>query len=102
MHEDTLGPRMATHLATLDRADAQHAKTLIPEHRRPVNAMIEECRQMMRQMNMTPPAKWTELESALKQDLDRLDQLPAEQLQAFLPEHRQRVQSMLDMRNDMM
>jgi hypothetical protein len=102
MHEDTLAQRMETHLATVDRADAQQLKALVPEHRRMVTGMIEDCRQMMRQMNMSPPAKWTELENALMQDLDRMDQLPAEQIQAFLPEHRQRVQSMVDMRHEMM
>lgn len=102
MHADTLTPRLQAHMAAVDKAQPGDLPTLLPEHRRLVTAMIEDCRKMMADMNMRPPAKWTQLEEQLKQDLDQLPQAPPAQLASRLEEHRARVRQMMDMRHDMM
>ncbi len=102
MHADTLTPRLQAHMATLESAQPADVQPLLPEHRRLVTAMIEDCRQMMADMNMQAPPKWTQLEEQLRQDLDRLDQAPPTQLASLMSEHRSRVRQMMDMRNSMM
>lgn len=102
MHADTLTPRLQAHMASVERAGPEDLKALLPEHRRLVTAMIEDCRKMMVDMNMQPPAKWTQLEQQLQQDLTRLEQAPPGQLASLMDEHRGRVREMMDMRHDMM
>lgn len=102
MHADTLTPRLQAHMAALENAGPDNLKTLLPEHRSLVTAMIEECRKMMADMNMQPPDRWTRLEQQLQQDLTALEQAAPGQLAALLDEHRGRVRQMMDMRQDMM
>lgn len=102
MHADTLTPRLQTHMATLESARPADVQPLLPEHRRLVTAMIEECRKMMVDMKMQAPPKWTQLEAQLRQDLDGLDQASQTQLASLMSEHRSRVHQMMDMRNSMM
>jgi len=64
--------------------------------------MLEDCRQMMRQMNMTPPRQFTDVETALETDLSRIPALSDTELRSLMPEHLDRVQTVIDMRQDMM
>lgn len=102
MHADTLTPRLQAHMAAVDKAQPGDLPALLPEHRRLVTAMIEECRKMMADMKMQPPAKWTQLEEQLQQDLNQLPLVPPAQLATRLDEHRGRVRQMMEMRHDMM
>jgi hypothetical protein len=102
MHADTLTPRLQAHMAAVEKAQPDDLKALLPEHRRLVTAMIEDCRKMMADMNMQPPAKWTQLEQQLQQDLTRMEQVPPGRLASLMDEHRGRVRQMMDMRHDMM
>lgn len=101
MHADTLGPRMEESVSRMDAAAPAEVGAMLPAHRDLVLAMIEECRQMMANMNMTPPAEWTQLETQLQQDLQQMagGAPPAEEA---VDQHLARVRAMMEMRDDMM
>ncbi|MFN2398150.1 MAG: hypothetical protein ABR543_05850 [Gemmatimonadaceae bacterium] len=102
MHEDTLAPRVEAHLRRLATTNPDSLKALVPANREMVNALIADCEQMMREMKMQPPAKWTNAVRDLRRDLDRMAGMTGEQLRAAMPQHRQRIEDMLGMRRDMM
>ncbi len=102
MHEDTLAPKVQAHLQRLATTDPDSLKALVAADREIVNALIADCEQMMREMKMEPPAKWTNAVRDLRRDLDRMVGMSGEQLRAAMPEHRQRIEDMLGMRRDMM
>ena len=76
--------------------------SLVATHRQTVEALIANCEMMMKQMKMNPPRKWTNAVAQLHQDLRQMTTANAAALHAMWPDHRLRVQGMLDMRHDMM
>lgn len=102
MAPDTLDQNLSAHMQQMDAADGAVLQGLVPRQRELVIAMIEECKAMMRQMGMSEPGMWTRLENALREDVDRMAEMDPADLERFFPEHRDRVQRMLDMRRDMM
>jgi|GEM_PF-3586860 len=102
MQGDDLQMRLVSHMQEARTADAQQFRQMWPEHRDLVNEMLEDCRQMMRDMGMTPPRQFTQVETALEEDLQRMPDMNDAQLEAHLPQHLDRVQTVIDMRQDMM
>lgn len=99
---DQLQARLVSHVSSARAADATEFRQTFPAHERLVNEMLEDCRQMMRQMGMTPPREFTQLEQALESDLERIPDLDDPELRSLLPEHLDRVQAVIDMRQEMM
>jgi len=102
MQEDELGPQLEANMQRARAADAQEFRRMFPEHRDLVNAMLDECREMMRDMGMTPPRQFTRVEEALEEDLRQIPNLSDEELANLKPDHLDRVQAVMDMRDDMM
>lgn len=102
MAPDTLDQNLSAHMQQMEAVDGAALQGLIPRQRELVIAMIEECKAMMRQMGMSEPGMWTQLEDALREDVDRMAEMAPAELERFFPEHRDRVQRMVDMRRDMM
>jgi len=102
VHDDQLGPQLEANMQRARAADVEGFRRMFPEHRDLVNAMLEECRQMMREMGITPPRTFTRVEQALEEDLQRIPTLGDAELAALKPEHLDRVQRVMDMRDDMM
>lgn len=102
MHADTVVARVQRDLAAMDAASGDAIVPLVPAHRQTVEALIDDCEMMMKQMKMTPPSKWHDAVAALRKDLGTMATANAASLHAMWPQHKQRVQAMLDMRHDMM
>lgn len=102
MHSDSVATRAEADLAAFQAASQDGAVKLVPAHRAAVEALIADCEQMMRQMKMTPPAKWNRAIADLRQDLTRMTTANATALHAMMPAHRVRVRALLSMRHDMM
>ena len=102
MHADTVVTRVQRDLAAMDAASDDAIVSLVPAHRQTVDALIADCETMMKEMKMTPPSKWNEAVAALRKDLGMMAAAKGASLHAMWPEHKQRVQAMLDMRHDMM
>jgi hypothetical protein len=99
---DEFQMRLVNHMQQVRGMDAQQFRQQLPEHRDLVNEMLEDCREMMRDMGMTPPRQFTQVETALEEDLERIPEMDDAELEAHLPQHLDRVQTVIDMRQDMM
>ena len=102
MHADTVVVRVQRDLAAMNAASGDAIVPLVAAHRQTVEALIADCAMMMKQMKMSPPRKWTNAVASLHEDLSKMTTANAAGLHAMWPDHRQRVQGMLDMRHDMM
>lgn len=99
---DALQTRLIEHIRSARAADVQEFRQTFPQHRDLVNEMLNDCRRMMRDMNMTPPREFTQLETALERDLRRIPSLSDAEVQSLLAQHLDNVQAVIDMRQDMM
>jgi hypothetical protein len=99
---DDLQSRLVGHMSVARAADARGFRQFWPEHEGLVREMLADCRQMMRQMGMTPPSQFTSVETALESDLERIPDLNNAELESLLPDHLDRVQAVIDMRQEMM
>lgn len=101
-HSDTIVDRVKADLGALQQAAGDNVVRLVPAHAVVVEALIADCEQMMRQMKMAVPAKWTSAVADLRKDLARMRSANAAAVHAMLPAHSDRVNAILSMRHDMM
>lgn len=101
-HSDTVAMSAAADIEQFASAPADRVKSLLPAHTSAVEVLLADCEQMMQQMKMTPPAKWTKATAETRSDLTRMTGMNSSQLKTFMPEHRAHVEGILSMRRDMM
>lgn len=101
-HSDTVAMSAAADIEQFASAPVDRVKSLIPAHTNAVEALLADCERMMRQMKMTPPAKWNSATSEIRSDLTRMGGMNPSQLKAFVRDHRAHVEGILGMRRDMM
>ena len=101
-HSDTVALRASAGTKQFASAQADRVKSLLPAHTSAVEALLADCERMMRQMKMTPPAKWDRATAEIRSDLTRMEGMSPSQLKVFVPEHRAHVEGILGMRRDMM
>lgn len=81
-------------------ADSMHA--VMPQHRQMVANMLAQMNREMQEMNMPGDTGWNATVDSLRQDLTRMPDMNAQELHAFMPEHRRRVMSLMEMHRTMM
>ena len=101
-HSDTVAMSAGADIEQFASASADRVKTLLPAHKRAVEDLLADCERMMREMKMTPPAKWDKATTEIRSDLTRMEGMSPSQLKAFVPDHRAHVEGILGMRRDMM
>lgn len=101
-HSDTVALTAAADIEQFASAPADRVKSLLPAHTTAVEDLLADCERMMREMKMTPPAKWNKASAEIRSDLTRMGGMGPSQLKAFMPGHRARVEGILAMRHDMM
>ncbi len=101
-HSDTVAQRAGADIEQFASAPTDRVKSLLPAHTSAVEALLADCERMMRQMKMTPPAKWNKATAEIRSDLTRMAGMNPSQLKTFVPEHRAHVEGVLSMRRDMM
>jgi hypothetical protein len=77
-------------------------KALIPEHRQKAANLIAEMNREMTSMEMSSDAPWTATIDSLREDLVRLADVDAAQLQALMPEHGRRLERLMASHEAMM
>ena len=102
MKADTVVTRVQGDLSGMDAAAGEAIVPLVAAHKQTVEALVADCEMMMKKMKMAAPQKWTKAVAALHADLGKMTTANAAALHAMWPDHKQRVQGMLDMRHDMM
>jgi hypothetical protein len=93
---------MTSHMQMMQNVSADSMMTLMPAHRQMGETMLEQMDEEMRAMNMQPDAQWNATADSIRQDMTRMPDMSAAELQAFMPEHRARMMRLMDMHRAMM
>ena len=94
--------QMQAHMQTMQGETGAQFKANLPQHRQMVANMIAQMNGEMRDMNMAADSEWNQTVEALREDLKRLPEMSASELESFMPEHRQRITRLMEMHRSMM
>jgi len=86
------------HLQRLDAAGNDSLPALIPVHRENVATLVSRCAAGTSGKSQPADTSWRPIAAELRQDLARLPQLAAQDLAAFMAEHRARILRFLALR----
>lgn len=93
---------MRAHLQQMQGVSGARLEAAIPGHRQRVANVIAQFNREMRDMNMTNDRAWNATVDSLRGDLVRLPEMKGAELEAFMPEHRRRVEKLMAMHGAMM
>jgi uncharacterized lipoprotein len=93
---------MRAHMQSMEGKSGEQLKANLPQHRQRVANMISQMNREMREMNMAADPEWNSTIEALREDLKRLPEMSAQEMESFMPEHRQRVMRLMEMHRAMM
>jgi hypothetical protein len=93
---------MRAHMQAMEGETGEQFKANLPQHRQMVANMVSQMNREMRDMNMTADQEWNSTIEAVREDLRRLPEMTAAELEGFLPEHRTRVMRLMEMHQGMM
>lgn len=102
MGDGGMMPQMQTHLRLMDGAGADSLASMLPTHRQMVANMIAQFNKDMRDMNMTGDSVWNATVDSLRQDLSRMPEMRASELQQFMSAHGARVTRLMESHREMM
>jgi len=102
MRSGAMMDRMQSHLRMMQGMSADSMQALLPQHRQMVANMISQMNREMREMNMATDERWNATLDSLRQDLTRMPEMSARELQAFMPQHGARVMRLMEMHRSMM
>jgi hypothetical protein len=92
--------QMQRHMQTMTGASGDSLMKVLPEHRQMTANMLAQMNQQMRGMQGGP--EWDEAVNAVRQDLTRMPEMSAEELQAYLPQHQEHVNRLMELHRSMM
>jgi hypothetical protein len=93
---------MQAHMQSMQGAGGDSLKAMLPMHRQMAANMIARMNREMRDMNMAADAGWTATVDSLRQDLVRMPEMGAPELQSFMPAHQARLERLMQMHEAMM
>ena len=106
MHGDSamrdMMTRMQGHMGMMDTASAATIQAMHPMHRQMLDSALTSMNDEMRRRNMTTTPEWTSLTDSLRQDLDRMAGMGANEIPAFMRAHRDRMMRLIQMHRTMM
>jgi hypothetical protein len=102
MGDSTMMRQMESHIQAMQGASGDTMKAMLPMHRQMAANMIAQMNGQMRQMNMQPDPAWNATVDSLRQDLVRMPEMSAPELQSFMPAHTERMQRLMRMHGAMM
>lgn len=94
--------RMRAHMQRMQGASGEQVRAELPQHRQMVANMISQMNREMREMAMPMDEEWSSTIDAVRQDLTRLPEMTPQELETFMPEHRDRVARLMEMHRRMM
>lgn len=94
--------QMQSHMQMMQGMSADSMHTMMPQHRQMVANVLAEMNREMREMNMAGDTAWSAAVDSLRHDLTRMPEMSAQELHGFMPEHRRRVMSLMEMHRTMM
>lgn len=102
MAGNTAMDRMRAHMAATGGASGDSLMRMMPEHRQMAANMMAQFNREMSQMNMPDDPRWRATLDSLRQDLARMPELSAAEMQRMMPAHNARMTRLMDMHRSMM
>ena len=96
-----MGPMMA-HMEMMRGMTPDSMRAMMPQHRQMAANMIAEMNRQMRDMNMAGDASWNATIDSLRQDLVRMPEMSAAELQVMMPGHHARMMRLMERNQEMM
>lgn len=94
---------MQAHMQAMEGADGERYRAMLPQHRQMVANMVSQYNREMRDMMpMEEDSEWNQTIETLRQDLRQMPEMSPQELESFMPEHRQRVTRLMEMHQEMM
>jgi hypothetical protein len=97
-----MGSDMMAHMGRMQAMGGDSLMRMMPEHRRMLDSMMSQMNREMEGMNMGGDARWTALADSVRDDMARMPEMSAAEMQAYLPEHHARVSRLMEMHGGMM
>lgn len=94
--------QMQAHMQQMAGAGGEQMNANLSQHRQMVANMISQMNREMREVNMGADQEWDSTIEALREDLRRLPEMTPAELESFMPEHRERVERLMEMHRGMM
>lgn len=94
--------QVQAHMQQMEGAGGEQLRANLPQHRQMVANMIAQFNREMRGMDMAGDEEWSSTVEALREDLRRMPEMSAGELEGFMPEHRERVARLMEMHREMM
>ena len=102
MQQGGIAAQLQGHMQMMQNASGEELRMMLPEHRQLVANTIAQMNREMQSMDMSDNTDWNESVAALRQDLVRLPEMTPEELKAFIPEHQERINKLMDMHRSML
>lgn len=102
MMDTAMMDSMQAHMRMMDTTSAARMKEMLPMHRQMAADMLSRMSSEMRSMNMPADARWSATADSLRQDLIRMPEMSAGELEAMMPAHHARMMRLMQMHRDMM
>ena len=95
--------QMEGHMQAMEGADGERYRAMLPQHRQMVANMVSQYNREMRDMMpMEDDSEWNQTIENLRQDLRQMPEMAPQELESFMPEHRQRLMRLMEMHQEMM
>lgn len=94
---------MQAHMQRMQGVSGAQMQASMAQHRQMVANMVSRYgREMREMMPMEEGSEWNQTLEAIRQDLRQMPQMSAQELESFMPEHRQRIMRLMEMHREMM
>ena len=93
---------MMSNMQMMQDMTADRMMAMMPAHRQMAANLLAEMNQEMRAMNMASDAQWDATVDSVRQDLTRMPEMSAGEMEAFMPAHHRRMMRLMEMHRSMM
>jgi hypothetical protein len=100
--EGGMDEAMRSHMQSMQGATGDSLMAMMPMHRQMAANMLSRMNREMGEMNMPGDAAWTAVVDSVRQDLARMPEMSASELQSFMPAHEGRLNRLSEMHRTMM
>ncbi len=94
--------QMSAHMTAMQGASGDSIMRMMPLYRQLVANMLAQFNREMSQMNMPDDPAWGATVDSIRQDLARMPELSAAEMQAMMPGHHARMMRVMEMHRSMM
>lgn len=94
--------QMSAHMTAMQGATGDSIMRMMPVHRQMAANMLAQFNREMSQMNMPDDPAWRATVDSIRQDLARMPELSAAEMQRGMPAHHSRVMRLMEMHRSMM